>query len=537
MNRKAIISLTLLGSAFICAGNAEEVVMTAEKATVITFPSESQRTYKLLAAQSAAGQWETLKDGIVGTGGEVTIFYKSESSQKLFFKVETSDGPPGQRSLLSLANLDISGENLSGYDFEGADLRGFKFNSTQFDGANLVAANISEADFTSADFASADLSHAVAVNVNMDHATLGQADLEGVRFTGGRVRWADFRGANLKGVQFDGVLLEGANFAGQTLTNFNFRAAGGLNSVDFTGANLAGADLSRNTAWATKFDNANLAGADLSRNGAWAAKFDNANLTGANFEGGAFHAVSMKNRDLRGVFLRGIAIYQSDWSGVNLAGNDLSFSVLGRAIFMADANFEGANLEGSVFPTNYGYPDPLGQSFTNINFRGANLKSAVLQVLSFHNCDFTGADLSFADLAGSGFHACVGLDLEQPGIRFDSTSIDGSLRTGTNPGAGIAPSAYPGKLQLSREGLPSVTVELEPPQPRPFPEGPISQFRISGGPLIGEYAWSARGRVGNLNLSHGDFGNYKLLFTSPTAGQLFQTGPGTYLIGTFTVPQ
>src|SRR5687767_1954651 len=203
MNFKAILSLTLFVSPFVCGANAEEVAMTAERATVITFPSQTQRTYKLLAAQSAVGEWQTLKDGIVGTGGEVTIFYKSESDQKLFFKVETSDGPPGQRSLLSLANLDISNEDLSGYNFEGADLRGFKFRSTQFDGANLVAANISEADFDSADFTGADLSHAVAVNVNLQRTTFNQANLEGVRFVGGRLNYADFRNANLKGVVFE----------------------------------------------------------------------------------------------------------------------------------------------------------------------------------------------------------------------------------------------------------------------------------------------------------------------------------------------
>src|SRR5688500_18233087 len=137
MNFETILSLTLLGSAFVCGSHAEEVALTAEKATVITFPSQTQRVYKLLAADSAAGAWETLQDGIVGTGGEVTIFYKSESNQKLFFKVETSDGPPGQRSLLSLANLDISNKDLSGYDLEGADLRGYTFTGSRFDGANL----------------------------------------------------------------------------------------------------------------------------------------------------------------------------------------------------------------------------------------------------------------------------------------------------------------------------------------------------------------------------------------------------------------
>src|SRR5687767_213463 len=123
MNTKVLPSILALLA--ISMSPAEEVQLQAEKATVITFPSQTQRSYKLLAAQSAAGEWETVQDGIVGTGGEVTIFYKSESNQKLFFKVETSDGPQSQRTLWSLANLTILNKDLSGYDLEGDDLRGF----------------------------------------------------------------------------------------------------------------------------------------------------------------------------------------------------------------------------------------------------------------------------------------------------------------------------------------------------------------------------------------------------------------------------
>jgi uncharacterized protein YjbI with pentapeptide repeats len=524
MKYKAFISLCLIGAALAIV-RAEDVEMKAEKAMVITFPSQTQRTYKLLAAPNASGTWATLKDGIVGTGGEVTIFYKSESDQKLFFKVETSDGPPGQRSLLSLANLDISGENLSGYDLEGADLRGFKFEGTQFDGANLVAANISEGIFDSADFTGADLSHVVAANVKMEGASFSAANLDGVRFVGGSLRRADFRNANMKGVQFDGVDISEANLAGVTLTNLSFRSVTGgeLDQIDFRGANLAGADLSRHSASFTKFDSANL--------------------TGVNFEGVSFQNVSMKNRDLRSIFLRGIVVYFGDWSGINGAGVDLSLSELGRSIFLADANLAGANLEGAIFASNYGFPGPWAGGFTNINFRGANLKGAFLQVLSFQNCDFTGADLSFADVAGSTFQGCLGLDTEQPGMNFYNTTLDGTVRTGKNPGDGEAPAIIPPKLQLSREGYPVVTIELEPPKQRTAPLGPISEFRISGEALIGEYTWTSRGRVGTLRLAAPEFGNYKLLFTSATGGQLFSAGHvdssrvGTFLIGTFTVPQ
>ena len=98
MKIRNLLLSSLFLPTFTAAIIAEEVTMKAEKAVVITFDSQTQRNYKLLGAENAAGQWSTLQDGIVGTGGEVTIFYKSESDQKLFFKVETSDGPPGQRS-------------------------------------------------------------------------------------------------------------------------------------------------------------------------------------------------------------------------------------------------------------------------------------------------------------------------------------------------------------------------------------------------------------------------------------------------------
>src|SRR5262245_20571498 len=90
--KSMILSGALLFS-FSLAG--AEVEIHVEKSATITFTSENNRAYKLLAAEDPARTWHMLQDGIAGTGGEVTIFYKSESDQKLFFKIETSDGPPG----------------------------------------------------------------------------------------------------------------------------------------------------------------------------------------------------------------------------------------------------------------------------------------------------------------------------------------------------------------------------------------------------------------------------------------------------------
>jgi hypothetical protein len=318
---------------------------------------------------------------------------------------------------------------------------------------------------------------------------------------------------------FEGTQIDGANFAGQTLTNRSFRSLGtlGLNNVNFTGANLSGADLSRNSASRTIFANANLAG--------------------ANCEGVTF-STSMPNYDLRGVFLRGIDSSFADWSGINLAGTDMTLAVLGPTLNLTGANFEGANMEGTIFSR---YDNSAWQVITNANFRGANLHGSILSLITFQDCDFTGADLSFAVLLRSAFHNCIGLDTEQAGMTFlDTTMTNGTWRTGTNPGIGVAPATVPLTLQLSLEGRGTVNLEFEPPQPSQHPPV-IPRFRYPGGNWLGEYSYSARGRIAALWLNHADFGAYKFIFRTSTSGQVFTSGSNsggaTYLIGTFTVPQ
>jgi uncharacterized protein YjbI with pentapeptide repeats len=530
MEYKAFISLSLFALAIV---RAEDVEMKAEKAMVITFPSQTQRNYKLLGAENASGSWTTLQDGIVGTGGEVTIFYKSESDQKLFFKVETSEGPAGQRSLLSLANLDISNKDLSGYDLEGDDLRGFKFMFSTFDGANLSAANLSEAIFHEAKFVGADLSHAIAYRVNFQQANFNGANLKGIRFVGCYAAWADFRNANLKDVQFDGTVLYEANFSGQTLTNVSFRAAGTKWYVD-NGVGMTGAD----------FSGANLTGADLSRSSAAGIKLGGANISGVNFEGSNLGNVSLNGMDLRTVFLRGI-LTAGDWSGVNANEVDMSLaSVAGwnptGGIFLG-ANLEGisAGVMGSI------------TAATNVNFRNANLRGAYLEGVVFRNCDFTGADLSFANVIAADFTGCIGLDPEQPGMQFGgwpqnpppapprptATILpDGTPREGTNPGTGLAPATVPAKLQLMvSDGATNSTTNLQFTGwngANVWGQWPVAE---------GKFTYEARGRKAVLRLGHDATASTSvrtLLFTSASGGDMYNSDSGgSFKIGTFTVLQ
>lgn len=157
----------------------EEVSIHVEKAVVITFPSQDRRAYRLLGTEVAEGPWRPLQEGIVGTGGEVTIFYKSESDQKLFFKVETSDGSPAQRSLLSVARLNLAELDFTGYQLPGYEMKLYDLTGTKFDNANLAGANL--------------------IGARADKASFRGADLRGILSDGGsRFGEASFNEANLE---------------------------------------------------------------------------------------------------------------------------------------------------------------------------------------------------------------------------------------------------------------------------------------------------------------------------------------------------
>jgi uncharacterized protein YjbI with pentapeptide repeats len=541
---------------------AEEILMKAENAVVITFGSQENRTYKVLGAESADGPWRSLQDGIAGTGGEVTVFYKSASDQKLFFKVEGADGSSGQQpilsptrqSLLAAARLNLSAQSFAAAQLPGADLMRFTLDDANFEAANLKGANLTGAAaqgtsfngadlrsavtdgqgrFEGASFNGADLRGFVTGNGNFNRANFNGANLEGTRVWASMIN-ADFRNAPLNGAAFLLSRLSGANFSGQNLSNVIFRSCT-LNGADLTGAKLAGAELTRcqmaSPSWEPH------------------ARLDGAVLTNVNMEGTLTSATGFSGADLRESLLRGMVVL-TDWREVNAAGVDASFLFAGVAysqapaylpVNMSGANFAGANLEGIALIrlTPYG-PREGGINLTGANLRSAKLHGADLRKADLSNVDFSGADLSFAELEGATLTGATGFDAEQPGMDFGTGTVlpDGTRRTGINPGTGLAPATAPGKLRFEINDLGTV-------QSREL-TFTGTQY-IEPGRAGGTFNFRAKGRIGTLGLplsppsQYGDMDYYTLLFTSPMDGKLFKNRPdgngGVFLIGTFTVPQ
>ena len=501
---RCALLMVLATQAVFFSPRAEEISLDVQKAAVITFPSTDKRTYQLFGAENAEGPWRSLQDGITGTGGAVTIFYKSESDQKLFFKVEGRDGSPAQQALLSAARLDLRAQNFTGIQLPGQDLKLFNLADATFDNANLAGAILSGATAENTSFKGADLSGAFIYDAgNLNGAHFNGANLQGQRFGSSPMQNADFRSAKLEGASFSLSGLRGANFAGQNLSNVVFRYCD-LSASDFSGASLAGAELSRSTLWS--------------------AKVDGANLRNVNLEGTFMADVPFTRRDLQGSLLRGVVV-QSLWNGINAAGVDASL-LSGNGANMAGGNFAGGNLEGATLVG----ATLVGAILTNTKLQGASLGNANLR-----NAELTGADFSFADLTGAHFTGAIGFDPEQPGIDFGTgtTLPSGLTRRGRNPGVGLAPRSVPEKLRLEIRDLGfSITRDLTFIFPATYTEP---------GTAGGRFKYSAQDMSAVLTLTTSvNVIESTLLFTEPGKGKLFQNSNrsgviGVYMTGTFTV--
>jgi uncharacterized protein YjbI with pentapeptide repeats len=194
---------------------------------------------------------------------------------------------------------------------------------------DLVGAFLDSANLSGANLAGADLVFADLVAASLDVAILAEANLTGTDLTGAILDGADLTRAELQDAKMvnAGRLLTGAMLDDLT------RAAGGGEakivqvrlplggSINFTGANLQGADLSR-----ANLRDSDFTGATLQR-----TDFSEANVRNANFE----HAFLVS---------------------ANFTGADLTSANLSRSALPHLANFKDANLFGALWPADAQVP-------------------------------------------------------------------------------------------------------------------------------------------------------------------------------------
>ena len=195
----------------------------------------------------------------------------------------------------------------------GADCSGVVVKWTLRNHGNLKGINFQGADLTGADVRGANLTKA-----NLRGAKLRHADLRGARLTGARfqplpargtrangatrtcpsgytdLQYATFTGADIAGANMTCTNAQYASFAAATATTTRLGSSI-LNWATFTGANLTGATLTRATLVMAYLKGANLTGADLTRAGLVQAYVIGANLSGA----------TLRTADLTGTDLDG----------------------------------------------------------------------------------------------------------------------------------------------------------------------------------------------------------------------------------------
>lgn len=308
------------------------------------------------------------------------------------------------------------GEKFSGRDFTGADLSGLNLAGADFSDALLEGVNLSEADLSGANFsravlaraafAGAKLAQTVFAGANLGFASLGGVDAAAADFSGAILAGADLSKANLSGANLAGCDLMSARLAGANLSGVSAAGArfievnlkateaqpgneDGMLSMDITGLQLSGADLTKALFLQCRMDGADFNGARLDEAVFLTATGSRVNFSGAHLKN--FRAVKDSRLDkanftgasLQKANLRGTDLGAATFTNANLSDADLS-----------ETSLAGANLRG-VDAANLRLAKA---DLSGADLSGANLHQAILQKSKLKGAVFLGANLFMADM-------------------------------------------------------------------------------------------------------------------------------------------
>jgi uncharacterized protein YjbI with pentapeptide repeats len=217
----------------------------------------------------------------------------------------------------------------------------------------------------------------------------------------------DLAEANLSGVKLSGVNLSNANLSIVNLSGANLSEANlsnaKLNIARLSGVNLCSAILNN-----ASLNVANLIRADLSRAQLKATSLIRAELIRADLSRADLSEADLTSADLREATLR----------QANLRHANLSETVL-RGASMTGANLEMANLNASdLSRCDLSGANLRDTELRQANFSHANLSGADLSGANLRWADLTGANLRWADLSGAKLSGAtlIGADLSNANL-------------------------------------------------------------------------------------------------------------------------
>jgi len=220
--------------------------------------------------------------------------------------------------------VDLSKADLSEIDLTEANFSGAKLNETIFTKTNLqksiftfaklIKSNFSESELSKSNFSFADLTKANLYKANLSEADLSNTILIGTNFSSATLDKANFEKANTKielqaGIPED----EFVNFNGAILTKAD------LTKANFEGASFEEVNLSGATLCEVNFQKANLSHADLSGANLTKANLENAKLIYTQLLNANLTEANLEYADLTGITKNHVV--KAKFKGTKFRGN------------------------------------------------------------------------------------------------------------------------------------------------------------------------------------------------------------------------
>ncbi|WP_293131916.1 pentapeptide repeat-containing protein [Microcoleus sp. bin38.metabat.b11b12b14.051] len=200
------------------------------------------------------------------------------------------------------------------------------------------------------DESEASLEPVVNVEEFWERYTQGERDFTGINLAG-----ADLRGKNLAA----GVNLSNANLNKANLNGVSWQM------INLSGATLKEANMSNAFFSSTNFSNANLSRANLSQANLSSANLTQANLVNANLSQANLQSAKLEKSKLRKASLRGTLLEYANFSEADFTGANLNGAKLSQQTKFTNANLAQANLSGlylslhTLFHNNITFSQPI----------------------------------------------------------------------------------------------------------------------------------------------------------------------------------
>lgn len=307
--------------------------------------------------------------------------------------------PGGSRALVrdrDLTGLSFIGQNLSQSDFTGCIMAGTDLTNANFESSTLFGC----------DFTNAKMTHTRLVRADMRGAEIGEADLSK----------ADLTGADLR---------EGKTILRRkvrsTEDQFNLNSAAG--TVQFIGSDLSGAVLNGATASSANFTDAKMIDTQL-----MGANLKDAILIGADLSHADLGGADLRNADFSYAMMNGASIDNTETSGSvftltlteDTRGTDitefemtLDELILRHMTWVASGGRQGKRMDlmevdmrkgPSIAAKRLTAIRAVKTTFAEMDLRGLEMQSAVLEQSDFRKCLMANVDMRGANMKGSLFN-------------------------------------------------------------------------------------------------------------------------------------